>query len=353
MAFAFVLQTPDLDQPVAAFNARLEAGGIAPGIRIPQCPPSRPPNPRAVCCERYLVMEGAEVRGSYTLQLHPFWVAGCERQAANLQLPISEGIVNRRYTTVALSMFRHLQTTYPLLYGIGMGGVESPLARLQRSLGWRVGTAPFFFRVVRPRRFVREIGPLRRRTAVGRMARIAAALGAGGIVRLAQWRPGPRALPAEAVSDWGEWADAVWEAARADCTFAAVRDSSTLPTLHVARPQSRSIRLGNAGWLVLQVTDMHESPYFGNLRVGTLVDCLANPGLERRAVRTAIGLLEDEGVDLILTNQSHPRWGAALRSEGFWSAASNYVFSESVPLATLNTGWAHVNRADGDGRYNL
>jgi hypothetical protein len=64
-------------------------------------------------------------------------------------------------------------------------------------------------------------------------------------------------------------------------------------------------------------------------------------------------------VDLIVSNQSHAAWCAALRRAGFLQGPSNFLFSASKELAKLldplpaNIAHIHFTRGDGDGSVSL
>jgi len=61
-------------------------------------------------------------------------------------------------------------------------------------------------------------------------------------------------------------------------------------------------------------------------------------------VRAAVDALDREGVDIILSNQSHPAWCAALRRNAFLSIPSNFVFAPSPRLGE------RIRAVDPDGR---
>jgi hypothetical protein len=104
------------------------------------------------------------------------------------------------------------------------------------------------------------------------------------------------------------------------------------------------------------VQELHRSgpKYFGDLRVGMLVDGLAPPADADSVVALATQQLEARGVDLLVSNQMHPAWRAALRHAGFARGPSNFLFGASPALAArlraLDPRWRelHVNRGDGD-----
>jgi hypothetical protein len=160
------------------------------------------------------------------------------------------------------------------------------------------------------------------------------------------------------------WADALWERTNYRYPMIAARDARALNTLYPAA-DGRFIRLrvtrdGTiAGWALLLNTQMSSHKQFGDLRVGTVADCLALPEDAGAVVAAAAEWLEARGVDLIVSNQCNARWCAALERCGFLHGPSNYVFAASKQLADAlepfdaNRHEIHINRGDGDGPIHL
>jgi hypothetical protein len=92
-----------------------------------------------------------------------------------------------------------------------------------------------------------------------------------------------------------------------------------------------------------------------DMTVGSIVDCFALPEDMFVLVRCATSTLEEQGYDLILSNQSHPAWVEAFKAAGYLSGPSNFIFAASKKLAELLTPFEtvrqrmHLTRADGDG----
>jgi hypothetical protein len=228
-----------------------------------------------------------------------------------------------------------------------------------KRLNWRMAAIPFYFKAPHPSRFLRQIRALRT-SAFRRLVCDAAAFSGTGWLALqlagvARRTPGP--APLDVPASFTGWADPVWEGCRASYAMSAVRDAATLDRLY---PPSdpRFLRLRAAGgWAVLLDTAMRGHKQFGDLRVGTLVDCLAPPEDAAAVVRTAARTLEERGVDLIVSNQLHRAWQAALTAAGFRQGPSNFLLALSPALAALVEGRAeqeiHMNRGDGDGPIHL
>jgi hypothetical protein len=239
-----------------------------------------------------------------------------------------------------------------------MGGWDKPLAQMLQRLGWGMYAVPFYFKVVHPVRFLRHIRALRT-SPLRRAALDAAAFtGAGwlGMKALGLTRhlsSGPFNLePA-----FAPWADEVWERSRPAYALLAQRDAATLDRLYPpSDPRFLRVRAAG-GWAVLLDTQMQNHKQFGDMRVGTIVDCLAPPESAGAIVRAAASLLEQRGVDLIVSNQLHAAWSRALLANGFRTSASNYLLALSPALAQAaggaNHDQFHINRGDGDGPIHL
>ena len=140
----------------------MRAGGVDDRYLIEETPSAQPgPEPAPIYSERLLATGTEEVRGGYIAQWRDYRVAGETRRLGNYQSPISEGIIDKKHTTAALLMIRHALVANPYWYTVGMGGLERPLPRILKSLGWHVSLVPFRFRIHHPARFFRDIRHLR------------------------------------------------------------------------------------------------------------------------------------------------------------------------------------------------
>jgi hypothetical protein len=359
---------------VASFNARLSAQGVPSGYLIGDAPapPADVSAPeRAICKRQFLAVEDGHVRGGFMLQRQPFWVDSALRDVGNYQMPISEGIIDRKYAHVALLMLTHALRTCPLLFAVGGGGaLDQPQLRMLEAMGWTVRKVPFLFHVCHPRRFLAEIRPLRRTPLLRLAAEVARATGIGSAgIRFLQARAAwggrtDEAAQMERVESWCGWADELWEATTTHHSLAGVRTGATLSLLYPADdPRYLSYRVRRdgrvVGWAVLLDTRMRGHKQFGDLRVGTVLDCLALPGDTEAVAGSATRQLQEAGVDLIVTNQAHADWVNAFRRAGYLSGPSNYPLSTSRQLTALlappeeKEQRVHVTRGDGDGRIHL
>lgn len=357
-------------EAVTAFNRRLVAGGSP--WRFPQSPvaPWLPPCGDApVWQELFVALEGREVRGAYMVKPQRFTLNGDQAEIAAFQLPVSEGVVDRRFAFVGPRLLRHALKRHPLLFGLGMGSLDAPLAHLYRVSHFHFATCPFFFRVLHPNRFLHEITALRSTRWRGRWMDLLAASGVGWVAlksfdalkRSRSRSPGRTSVTEVAAFD--DAADAVWEAAKPQHSLIAERTPSVLNALFPPS-DDRFVRLqvgdgDPVGWAVVADTTMSGHRQFGDMRVGSIVDQLARPGHEQSVVAAADRLLADRGVDIIVSNQLSERWQHAFDRQGFVRGPSNFHLAVSAALAerlapfTSAAATIHMTRGDGDGPVHL
>ncbi|MBJ6978233.1 hypothetical protein [Luteimonas sp. MC1895] len=361
---------PRHEDAVARFNHRLAQGGspfrFPATSRIPWLP--RDPG-RDTFLEGHVAIDGDEVRGGYMVKHQPFALQGepCD-DIRNLQLPLSEGSIDSAYAQVGVELLSTAARRNRRMYALGMGGTHTPLPTVLRSMGWTVSLVPFHFHVMRAGPFLRNIRVLRTSRARRLLLDAAAASGlAVPVLAVAQrrgrGRNGARAR-AEVVTSFGDWADAIWEGVRGHYALLALRDAAELNTLYppdAPKPIRLKVSLdGRAvGWALLFDSALRGHKQFGDMRLGTLVDCLALPGHEGDVVLAAREHLRAAGVDLVVSNQQHAAWCTALHAHGFLRGPSNYALAVSRGLRAALEPWAttaariHMTRGDGDGPIHL
>jgi hypothetical protein len=356
---------------VAEFNQRVRQGGEDQNMVfyryseprwLPRVADARVYN------EYFVAVDNGAVRGGYALKTQEFFFPdGQIRSIGYYHHPLSEGIVNKAHAIVGTLLLRDAMQRAPLLYCLGMGGYDNPLPQMLVRLGWAHCPVPFFFRILNASHFLRNMQTLRSSTARRVTLDLAAYSGGGWVgAKLFQGYRGlsaPRRLAAECVEVSSFDADAprlqtLWELARQSCSFTAVRDAEALRVLY---PPTQShlthivVKRDGAllGWAV--VGERRKDSKYGKMRVGSVVDCFALPGEMLSVVRAATQALARQGLDLILSNQSHHGWGEAFKADGYLSGPSNFIFAASKKLAELLAPFEevrprmHLTRADGDG----
>ena len=377
---------------VQDFNRRLQSSSGDPNLVFSQSAIPRwlpPANGNSVWNEFYVAIDASSAKkpracGAYALKQEQIFVRGKGTQRiACYHHPVSEGVVDRSFASVGMLLARDALTRQPLLYALGMGGMDRPIAKMLKALGFSLTPIPFYFRVVNAAKFLREMQALRDKPWCATLMNIAAATGTGWLtIKSAQAIASLRSQSRNSASDFsvekivveeiGEfsgWADELWNQAKDAVSFATARDANTLRLLYppnftsniastrrlrISRKSSAesSAKSSAIGWAVIGVR--RKDPKFGAMRVGSIVDCWAMPENAALVVRAATEALEKDGVDLIVSNQSNHLWGSAMEKTGFLKGPSTFIFAASRKLTELlqpseNPPTFHITRADGDG----
>lgn len=364
--------TPVHIPEVRAFNARLREHDVPYKFPEDSVPEWLPPGDDPSLYHAYFVAcEGENVRGGYIFKHQEFVVAGESQPVGFFRLPLSEGAYDKRYGALAAQFLLHALKKNPLLFSLGIGGYEEPLAKMQAAVGWTQWSVPFLFRIERPFSFLRNIAhlrrhPLRRLLLDGLAFSGLGYLGFHAFRLLKQIRnraPSP-SFAAIDVPSFGSWADAIWAVAKGEYSFIAVRTEATLNRLFPT-DDPRYLRVQvldgsrTVGWAVAMSTQHQNHKHFGSMRLGALVDFLAVPGYEAHVVAAATRRLQSTGVDLIIVNVAHTAWTTALRDAGYFEGPSNFIFSASKKLAERLRPFdrecrrLHLTRGDGDGPIHL
>jgi hypothetical protein len=366
MAIIVRPHSEELTPAVSAFNHRLRSAGLP--HRFPESPVAiwlPRIGERSIFQEFFLALDGEAVRGGYVLKHQPFLI-GNETISIGHYTPISEGLIDRRFAGLGVQLLKDCLRRQPLLYWLGLGGMNQPLTIMMKAARWNLWSIPFYFRIVRPRTFLRNIEYLRKTLLRRAALDLLAFCGLGIALR------GYQALKARAssgvigelVPNFCEWSDAIWEAGRGDYQMAGVRDGQSLQILY--RPDApRFIRIRvkdatrDVGWAVCLNTAMQGDKSFGNMRLGSIIDCFARPEEAWKVIAAATAHLEAAGTDLIVSNQSHRAWRAAMEQSGYFSGPSNFVLAMSNKLCQRLDPFDakkhefHLTRGDGDGPIHL
>ena len=358
---------------VADFNRRLRVAGSPWGFYEEPTPDWIAPRPgQSVWREFHLAVdESGLVRGAYALKPQPWWIRGQTHTVADWQGPFSEGSIDPRYNTLGLRMIRDMLKKYPLLYSWGHGGNEQPVVQMLLKMGWVMHSTPFCLLVLKPFRFLRYNALLRSTHARRLLLDLGAFSGAGfvllkGMHAALHARHGRR-FTAEAVQvpSFADWADRVWERCRDRYLGIAQRDAASMNALvpelgWPAAIRLRVVRAGQVlGWAVVMDTAMRGDARFGDLRVGSIVDCLADPSDAGEVVAAASRILRERGVDIVVSNQAHPDWVRGFGANGYAVLPNKRMFAPSPALRALLEPFEeaarglHLTNMDGHGPMAL
>lgn len=358
---------------VEAFNQRMRAGGSPWGYYVEAEDgwlPRRPDAP--VWREHYLAVEdGSEVRGGYALKVQSWWLRGAEATVCDYQGPMTEGAVDPRYSMLAMRLLRDMQRRQPLLYSWGHGGEDPVVLQILRKLGWWLHPTPMSVCVLRPARFLRGNAWLRTTPARRAGLDLLAYSGIGWLglkalhAGLGFRRTRGRDVAVEPIERFGAWADELFARCKDRYSLVAARDARNMNALlpRGGWPPAIALRVSRRGeaigFVVVMETQMSADARFGDLHVGSIIDCFGLPEDAPEVMGAGIAHLRARGVDLIVSNQSHPAWYGALALHGFVVlhgrrnlAASPELRKALEPIASTAAG-IHLTNLDGHGPHSL
>jgi hypothetical protein len=356
---------PRYRDAVIAFNARMRDAQAPTDFVLPQDPK---PIVRvgAVATIHYVaVSQDEQVRGGMICREYPALVAGRPERVVNISSPLSEGIVNPAFAFVGPSLIKFAVARHPHVFVVGMGRADNPLPRMLKAIGWSAAAVPFYFRLLRAGRCVRNLYPLRTSLARRVAARVASGTGVAALGSLVAHRPSTCAVrtaarfETEPVASWDHAADAVWESFASELSFGVERARSVLPFLYPLRgdgPRAWLLKQNGivSGWFGMLMTRMSGNKYFGDLAVATLTDCVGSESAIQAAMVLATHEATALGADILVTNQQHIHAREACLSAGWRPGPSNFLIATSRSLSPAGQGdRSYVTRTDGDGLANL
>jgi hypothetical protein len=372
MPIKFCLFTSELVSSVKEFNFRLERAGCFRKFCVDPDSKWLPNKEDRELYEEFIlaVDERSNVRGAYVFKHQIFYIKGGSRPICNIRNPISEGVVNKKYSLIAFQLINDALKKQPFIMGLGMGGYSQPLPKMFKKMGWALEEVPFLFRVVRPQEFLKNISYLRKNLARIIFVEILRVTGLGslGIKSVQKFllkkknEPGP--IRCELVIAFDKSADELWEKCHREYCLIALRDSETLNILY-PESEKKFFKLkiisekGVIGWAVVLATKMNGHKQFGNMKVGSIIDCMASYDNSYFVIESATRFLENQRVDIIVSNQASDNWCESLKENGFIKGPSNFLVTLSKNAIELlspfeeNKGRMHLNRGDGDGPINL
>jgi hypothetical protein len=165
------------------------------------------------------------------------------------------------------------------------------------------------------------------------------------------------------------WADRIFENCLPDYGVVMRSDATTLNILHppdkpgltrlrVRRKGAKGDAGQDAGWILVASKRMKKNHYFGDLKVGTLVDGLGRAADAPALVAAGINHLAETGADIIVANFSHAAWVEACRRSGMFAGPDSYYHFVSPGGSPLFEGSyppreIHMTRGHSNGMWGL
>lgn len=328
-------------------------------------------------CEYFLAKdETGEVRGAYYVKNEEYYINGKNVEIVYWQYPLSEGVIDKKYTHVGASILHDLEQRRKLVFVLGLGGFQHPIARMLKIRGWYMYVVPFYFLIINARAFFSEfeyLNALKKSLGPKVILGVVKFFGLlhffifltriySTIYRFINFKR-YNGIKVEIVEEFSLFADELWEKNKNCYSIVAKRDSAflnkvypkTVLKFHRLKIMQKEICIG---WTVLLCTKMENDKYFGNLKVGTLVDAFSKPEYSEVLINKSVEYLRKLNADLIVTNHANINWGTRFIKNGFIKGPSNFIFACSKGIeefykndVDFENGF--LMRGDGEGPSHL
>src|SRR5215813_13898053 len=203
---------------VARLNGRLKAGGRDNEMPLdPSLPGEARYRPEGFPIYRRMIIseDGHEVRAAMLLCHHNVFIHGVRRDFCWTKMPLSEGIIDLKYSLAIVQLIKRALDYQPLMMGVGAGTSDTEGYRFFENLRWRCRPVPFFFYPVKVSNVLRGLRYLRNsaRLRYGALLGAYSGLGAGVSGLLALRRKIGTILSGcddSVVESFDEWADHIF-----------------------------------------------------------------------------------------------------------------------------------------------
>src|SRR5215510_7748492 len=363
---------------IVRFNQRLREGGrgeeqITLRLSLPGEARYRPAG-FPVYRRMMIAEDGREVRAAVLLYHNNIFIQGKKRECCWLDMPISEGIIDRRYSLAIVQLVKAVSRYESFLMSTGAGPEDKESFRLLAKFDWRHHAVPFFFYPVKVTNVLLGLSYFKKHTTLRYGALLGAYSGLGaGLSRLLALRRWIDAILSgyerSVEKTFGAWADRIFDdylldygvAMRSDATTLNIMyppDIPGLTRLRVRRKGAKRDARKDAGWILVASKQMKNNRHFGDLKVGTLVDGFGRAADAPALVAAGLNHLAETGVDIIVANFSHVAWIEACRCSGMIAGPDNYyhfvspggspLFEDTCPPREI-----HMARGHSDGIWSL
>jgi len=352
------------------FNNELENHGFSFKLPIPDYKSVKTDD--FIFENKFILTENNEaIRAGYTLKNQWFKINDSVQQIGYYYNPVTAGLFNKKYNACGILLLNDAQKKNPDLFCLGMGGYSEKLPKLLKGLNWKLQTIPFYFKICNPNSFLKNIEYLKNTKFKSFMIMLIKNSNLGWLFikfffLLHELFLSPfkkiHNIKDKKIETFDEDLDLLWKNSKQNNSFIAVRNCEYLNKLYSDKQFIKLKFIEKekvVGWSISLCNKLKKHKQFGNMNLGSIVDCLSIKGYETSIIKKTAEILKKNGADLIVSNQSHIYWKNALKMNSFINGPSNFIFAASKTLSeklinnSKSKNFIHITRGDGDGPINL
>ncbi len=276
----------------------------------------------------------------------------------DIQIPISESIIDRKYLPSNLFFLKNLSNLSKNMHALGMGGVDEPLPKILNKLGFDLFKVDFFFLPLKISTlyniFINKINInlLKNFSFIFKPLDSIISLS----YKLNCFKN--RNIKIKIFEEFTEQDTLIWEAVKNDFHLIAEKKAENLNIIYSSeRFKLTKLRIYDQeeylGWLVLKITRHERDKYFADEKTCTIVDLCTEPCNYNIFIKTAKRIAFKDNAGVILMNSLNKEFNYFLKKNLFINSNSNFAFASKLENQHIDLNKSWITRGDGDGPINL
>jgi len=306
----------------------------------------------------YILIENAKaIRAITAIKNQDYCLKGEVINFQDIQLPISESIVNFNYISQTIYFIKYISSLSSNMHALGMGGLTSSLPKILIRNKFKSYLIPFFIFPISITRLI-ELSLYNKFKLKIHRRYLFPFLIIDEIrkyVLLKFYKC--ENVKFESLFKFSSIDSFLWNDLKNNFELIAVKDDNNLNELYSNSPHDlvkyRVSFQGNyVGYLILKITKHCNNKYFLNSKTLTIVDLLCENKYYLIFIKLIKKIALINNCDLVLVNSTYGKFNSVLSKALFITLPSNFGFVYKTEN-TFNILNSWITRADGDGPINL
>ena len=301
-----------------------------------------------------LIENNKFIRAIVSIKNQQYLINGTIVNFKDIQLPISESIIDRKFFIQSLFFFNKIINLSENMHGLGMGGLNEPLPKILNKLKFNKYLIPFF---IFPISIRKTLYIYLKRKKINFPLKILEILYPIDFFYKFSFNFFHNKITQEEFNLFDKKDDKLWDKVKFNFDLISVKNKINLNLVYdTKRFNLLKIRVFKnekyLGWLVLKITKHNNSKHFFDCRTCTVVDLLCDPAYYSIFIKEIKKISIINNCDVVLVNSTFKEFNNMLKKNFFINVGSNFGFVyKSSETFNINKSW--ITRGDGDGPINL
>tara|TARA_B100001059_G_C17820463_1_gene577929 strand:- start:558 stop:1631 length:1074 start_codon:yes stop_codon:yes gene_type:complete len=306
----------------------------------------------------FIVVENNKfIRAVVAIKNQQYLINGKEINFKDIQLPISESIIDRKFLFQNLFFFSKIVNLSSNMHGLGMGGLNEPLPKILSKLNFKKHLIPFFIFPISIKKTLYIYLKRKKNNFPSHILEILSPIDFCYKFLINFSQNISNEIRREEFNLFAQKDDELWDKVKCNFDLISVKNKINLNLVYNSkRFDLLKIRIYEnkeyLGWIVLKITKHKNSNHFFDSKTCTVVDMLCKKIHYNILVKEIKKISLKHNCDVILVNSTNVDFNINLKNNFFININSNFgfVFKSSENI-NINKSW--ITRGDGDGPINL